>query len=204
MELTQYSSVERLNNLLRRVPLGNNSPVACLLTGSSGCGKTFLGEALRDRLDPSHVSVMFPDKTEGVPPVADMIEECGTIERWQEQRTHSLIARIAETRDRSLVILDSQFHPRFAVEGCSQAKLNDYLLAVVTCEERIWKQRLHGPRKQPEIINADMINWWRLLRDETPKHGGIIIDTSDSNLDKNMSELISAISPLLEKRIRTG
>lgn len=198
--LVKESAIEQTNTLLGRVSVGAQPPVICLLTGSSGCGKTHLSKALASELDPNRSEVFYFDSV-GVPSPAAMVRDFGSGERWQEVTTHKWVERMAAVRDKGLVVLEGQFHPRFALEACRASGLKDFVLAVVTCDEQTWISRLHGPRGQPELVTADMRNWSRVLREETVKAGGAVIDTSDSNVERNLSEVGKLVNSLLRARI---
>ena len=99
-------------------------------------------------------------------------------------------------------ILEGQYHPRFAIEACRAQGIKDFVLAVVTCEEQTWVARLHGPRAQPELVTQDMRNWARVLREETTKAGGAVIDTTEANVGRNMSDVGKLVNVLLARRVR--
>jgi energy-coupling factor transporter ATP-binding protein EcfA2 len=191
--------LEEANAILSRISTGQKQPFICLLTGSSGCGKTYLGNALAQALDPKHAQVYHFDHI-GVPSPAEMIRTFGCGEKWQESTTHEWLRRMAQVKDKALVVLEGQFHPSFAVAGCVAAGVEQYCMVVVTCDEAVWKERLRGPRQQPMLITEDMRNWARLLREETVKAGGSVIDTSASDISHTMQDFANMISPFLLER----
>ncbi len=195
----EEQQLEQTNLLLRRVALRDQPPVICLLTGSSGAGKSYLAEALETRLDSERAGVYFFDRI-GVPPVERMVAEYGSGEKSQEAKTHEWIERLAAIQEKTLIVFEGQYHPRFAIEACRRLELKEFVLAVVTCNERVWEQRLRGPRSQEYLVTDDMRNWARVLRDQTVALGGAVIDTSESNLETNLSDVARLINPLLRQR----
>lgn len=200
--LANETQIDQTNTLLRRVEIGNRPPVICLLTGSSGCGKTHLSEALAKKLDPNRAQVFHFDSI-GVPSHEEMVRNFGSGEQWQEATTQEWIKRIAAIRDKGLAILEGQYHPRFAIEACRAQGIQDFALAVVTCTEQTWVERLHGPgRSQPELITPDMRNWAQQLIGETTGAGGVVIDTTEANVSRNMSEVGTLVNGLLRSRMK--
>lgn len=183
------TSLETLNQLLENTPVGN-TPAVLFLLGSSGCGKTYLSEALKNRLNSDKAEVLFFDSI-GVPSESEMIERCGSGEQWQRETTHAWIREISEKKDKALVVFEGQYRPAFVTEVLDKHGINNAVLAVVTCDERAWIERLEGPRKQQELVTDDMRNWAKFLREETIKLGGHVVDTSASDLEVNLAEVAS-------------
>lgn len=195
----EITNIEGINNLLAKIQVGS-PPVICLLTGSSGCGKTYLSENIKEQLDQKKVEVCFFDSI-GVPSEEEMIQKYGSGEKWQEAMTHEWLSRISNMTDKALVVFEGQYNPNFAKDACAKLGIEDHALAVVTCSEQVWADRLRGPRSQPELINEDMRNWHQYLRTETEKLGGAVVDTSDSNLSANITDVVRMVAPLLRKRM---
>lgn len=196
----KISLLATTNRLLQQVKIGTSKPILCLLTGSSGCGKTHLCEALEAELNASRAEVRYFDKI-GVPSEDEMMSRWGSGEKWQEAMTHEWIERLISMTDKALVVFEGQYHPRFALEACKRHEISEYLICVVTCDQSVWEARLRGPREQPDLITEDMKNWARVLREETLRLGGSVIDTSESNLTKNINDVVGLINPLIEARI---
>jgi hypothetical protein len=188
------STLEQTNSLLQKAPIGTWPPAVLFLTGSSGCGKTRLATELETRLDGVKSSVLYFDRI-GVPPVEEMPKN------WQEETTHTWVSQIAAIRDKALVIFEGQYHPKFAFDAIATVGLKDFRIAVVTAEQDVWEARLRGPRQQPNLITDDMRNWARLLRSETEARGGAVIDTSASDIEKNLQDVAALINPMLAARI---
>lgn len=193
------SPIGEANLLLRKAEISGIPPVLCLLTGSSGCGKTYLCEALDKELDSERAAVAYFD-SEGVPSEKAMKEGWGSGEKWQEAMTYEWIERISGWTDKVLVVFEGSYHPRFALEACSKLGIEDYVLTVVSCSEEVWIRRLQESREQPELVTPDMRNWARELRDRTVELGGSIIDTSESDVSKNLKDISELVKPMLQRR----
>jgi len=192
--------LEQTNRLLREVSVDCEIPILLLLTGSSGCGKTRLCQELKAHIDSSRAVIHHFDSI-GVPPPEQMIAEFGSGEAWQRAKTHEWISRLIE-EDKTLVIFEGQYNPHFAAEALARFEVENWAMAVVTCEQAIWEQRLRGPRGQAFLITDAMRNWARVLREETERLGGAVIDTSASDLNANLNDVVRLINTLLEERIK--
>ena len=102
---TVPSDIDQTNQLLRRIAARDLPPVALLLTGSSGCGKTHLCEELNRLLDQDRAEVYNFDKI-GVPSPEEMVRQFGSGEKWQEVTTHEWIGKLAAQRDQALVVFE--------------------------------------------------------------------------------------------------
>ncbi|MEZ5429484.1 MAG: AAA family ATPase [Pyrinomonadaceae bacterium] len=190
-------SIEDANELIRGIEPAQ-PPYLLLLTGSSGCGKTYLSRELEKRLDPKGTMVFYFDSI-GVPSTEEMVSRYGSGEKWQEAMTVEWVRRISAQRDKVLVILEGQYHPKFAIDACRKHGIKNYRIAVVTCAEKVWTERLKGPRDQPHLITEDMRNWAKLLLEETVRLGGSVIDTSESDLNANLKDVSILIRSLMGK-----
>lgn len=199
--ISRNSPIVALNNSLCQVEVDGSAPVICFLTGSSGCGKTYLCKAMSEHLDPDHSEVVHFDSI-GVPSEAKMIEGWGSGCEWQEAMTHEWVQRISKMTDMVLVVFEGQYDPQFALDACREEEIEEFVLAVVSCNESVWEARLQGPREQPELITEDMRNWSRVLREKTTELGGVVIDTSTSNVDANILDMVNLINPILNARIK--
>ena len=201
ISLSSPSNLQETNTLLEHVEIDGRPPVILFLTGSSGCGKTYLAQALETHLNQEKSAVRYFDRI-GVPTVERMISDFGSPEQWQEATTHTWVENLGNIRDKVLVILEGQYHPRFVLEAAQEVGLSEFVLSVVTASQTVWEERLRGPRGQPGLVTDDMRSWAKFLRDETVNRGGSVIDTSDSNLEKNLDEIGGLVNPMLRRRVR--
>lgn len=156
--------------------------------------------ALEKRLNPEKAAVHYFDQI-GVPSNEQMVAEFGSGEKWQEATTHKWVERISKIRNKALVVFEGQYHPKYAHDAIAKFGLRDFQLAVVTADIEVWTRRLIGPRGQPDLVTNDMRNWAKLLRDETVRLGGSIIDTSASNLNQNLQDVAALVNPMLSAKI---
>ena len=159
-----------------------------VITGASGSGKTTLAEAFSIR-HPEVAEVLYFDQI-GVPEPAEMAAKFGAPGTWQKAMTFQWMARIAAMSDRGRGIL-FEGQMRFALlhVAIQAAGLSDHRLILVDCDETTRIERLEINRRQPELANADMMNWARFLRDEAKLHGYEILDTSIQSIDHCVEEI---------------
>ena len=189
--------------LLTKIAKNNayKSPVILFLTGSSGCGKTHLCSELAKRLNSNLALIQHFDRI-GVPPLEQIMREYGSGEKWQAAKTREWIAQLSTIRDKILVVFEGQYHPAFVLSACRELGFTEFKLAVVTCDEAVWEARLRGPRKQTDLVNDDMRNWARVLKQQTIDSGGAVIDTSASNIQKNLADVAELINLLLLRKLQ--
>lgn len=199
--ISNNSPIEGLNNSLCQIKMDGSAPLICFLTGSSGCGKTYLCQAMNELLDPYRTEVVHFDSI-GVPSEGEMIEGWGSGCGWQEAMTHEWVRRISKMTDRALVVFEGQYDPQFALDACREEGIEEFVLAVVSCDKGVWETRLKGPREQPELITEDMQNWARVLREKTTRLCGVVIDTSASNVGANIFDVVNLINPIVNSRIK--
>ena len=159
-----------------------------VLTGASGSGKTTLARAVAARLD-SHLDVFFFDSI-GVPSAERMLAEHGSGEGWQRATTiqwmHRIVLLVESGRS---VLLEGQTRFSFLNEAIAAAKIVDYRLILVDCDDPTRTRRLVVERRQSELANATMLSWARFLRDEAERGGYEILDTSAKSLDMCVDQI---------------
>ena len=174
----------------------NYPPLFVFLTGASGSGKTFFANALEKNLDSRYAHVAYFDQI-GVPSVETMIHDYGSCEGWQEAMTYTWFEKLAQMKDKKIIIFEGQYNPQFIVNACKKYGITNYLLIVIHAKKVVREQRLLKQRQQPELINDTMNNWAEFLKEKTQMLGGAIIDTSDSDV---MLQL-TVIESLIQKHI---
>lgn len=119
---------------------------------------------MSELLDLDHSEVVHFNSI-GVPSETEMIEGWGSGCGWQEAMTHEWVQRISKMTDKVVVVFEGQHDPQFALDACCEEEIEEFVLAVVSCHESVWKARFQGSREQPELITEDMQNWARLLQE---------------------------------------
>lgn len=187
--------VQELNSLLRnkKEELKGQQPFFVFITGASGAGKSFLTHALEKELDLTNVHIAYFDRI-GVPTAEAMIDIYGSGEKWQEATTYLWIQQLLALKHHKMVIiLEGQYNPQFVLDACKKFNVLRYVLIGVHAERSIRERRLVVQRGQPELVNEDMNNWAEFLKRKTREVGGDIVDTSASDTQQNMIEIVSII-----------
>ncbi len=147
-----------------------------ILIGASGSGKTTIARAIAAR-GGAQAKVFHFDSI-GVPPVEEMIRECGSGEAWQRAKTIDWMARLAaEAKSAPRLLFEGQTRFSFLADGAAAGGLA-YDPVLVDCDDDARSRRLQIERKQPELASDDMMNWARYLRREANAHGYPVLDTS--------------------------
>jgi dephospho-CoA kinase len=76
---------------------------------------------------------------------------------------------------KSNVVLDGSTRPSFIAEACKIHDVKTYKVILIHCSDDVRRDRLLQ-RGQPELANAQMMEWARYLIRETTKAGGEIIN----------------------------
>lgn len=155
-----------------------------LITGASGSGKTTILKAIEQQLPANKISVNYFDDI-GVPSVEAMIAEYGSCVKWQEAITHKWIEKLTKITDKEFIFLEGSFNPEFAK--------NYSRLFCIHADRAIREMRLIKLRHQPELVTEDMENFAQILKSNTLKMGGIVIDSSMKKADIIAGEIIDLI-----------
>ncbi len=170
-----------------------NKPAILFLTGASGAGKTTVLASLEKRLTaPGYFFLRFDSI--GVPSFQEMIDQAGSLERWQEMKTHHWVEKIvAEYREDQIVLLEGQSNPDFIEAALQKYGIERSAIVLLDCDWETMKARLTQGRQQPELANDDMKNWADFLRAQAKRKGISIIDTAARTPD--------AIAEMIETQI---
>lgn len=171
----------------------HHSPAILFLTGASGVGKTTILKNLKKRLAGSEYIFLHYDSI-GVPSVQEMIEQAGSLERWQEITTHRWIETIAEEYpEDKIVLIEGQSNLDFIDDAYQKYMIERGAIVLLDCDWETMKDRLTQNRRQPGLANQDMKNWADFLRKQAKNKSVAIIDTSEQTPE--------AVSEIIEKEI---
>lgn len=122
-----------------------------------------------------------------VPSFEEMVEKFGSWEERQRQITIERTLRMLEDGN-DICILDWQMRPSFIVEAMQVNWVVDWSIILIDCNDEVRTKRLIS-RWHPELVNFDMMNRAKYLREETTKGGWIIIDNSELTIEETASEI---------------
>lgn len=163
-----------------------------ILIGASGSGKTTIARAIEDRFAET-VDVFYFDRI-GVPSVEEMIAQYGSGEAWQRAKTIEWMATLAQAvKPGRNLLFEGQTRLSLLAEGAAATGGLAYRPILVDCNDEIRSQRLRIQRQQPELANADMMNWARYLRREARGSGCAILDTSLLSLDDSVAYVMGRL-----------
>lgn len=164
------------------------------LTGASGVGKTTLLNQLVKTYGNRSGWVFLHFDSIGVPSVEKMIEDYGSPSGWQEAMTYQWIDKILmDYADKDVVILEGQVNLDFIKKGFEKYAFKNYQSILVDCDEEEMAYRLTHKRNQPELLNQDMRNWLKFLREQAQGQGVAIIDTSHLSPEEVLASFESKI-----------
>jgi hypothetical protein len=66
----------------------------------------------------------------------------------------------------------------FIHEAAKAAKISDYTVILVDCDDLTRGHRLVTERRQADLASDEMLNWARYLREEAQRNGDKILNTS--------------------------
>ena len=179
--------------------VARNYPAILFLSGASGVGKTTILDILKVRnTKPSYVFLHYDSI--GIPSFTEMIEQDGSLERWQELTTHKWIEKITnEYQDTDTVIIEGQSNLEFVERACQRFSVKRYAIILIDCNWETICNRLTINRQQPELVNADMQNWVKFLREQAQLKGIPIFDTTHQTPEQAAYIIESKILSQLDK-----
>ena len=158
------------------------------MTGASGVGKTtLLGDLETSYPDTAQAYYHFDDI--GVPSSEEMETEYGSIEAWQKMKTERWVERLLQEESDQRVIIEGQSNLNFIREAFAKYDFNNYQIILIDCNEDEMVRRLLEDRKQSELVNPDMKNWLRYLRNQATELGVPIIDTGLLSREASLEQL---------------
>lgn len=159
------------------------------LTGASGVGKTSIVEKMEQAYG-DHGFEYFHFDSIGIPSAAEM----ALIDNWQEQTTHEWIERLINRVGADTIIFEGSTSMEYIRSGFAKYNYEDYLIVLIDCEEATMCKRLIEFRKQPDLVNEDMKNWLRYLRDQAKQFSVESINTSSHTIDEAVNILLEKIN----------
>ncbi|AYG65906.1 MULTISPECIES: AAA family ATPase [unclassified Rhizobium] len=160
-----------------------------ILTGASGSGKTAIAQAIAR--DHASMLAVYHFDSIGVPSLDAMIQDHGSPEGWQRDKTVEWLARLApQMRKGRAILLEGQMRPSFIKEAAAAADIGDYRLLLIDCDDAARIHRLAVERGQPELADANMMNWAAYLRQEARKNSCEILDTSDLSIEQSVDTVL--------------
>ncbi len=157
------------------------------ITGASGAGKTTAVKNIQAE-NPAGFAFCFYDSI-GVPSPEEMKRKFGSGHGWQKATTKYWVKKMkAEYLDTKSAILDGQARPEFIDAACKENGVTDYQVILFDCSDEERAKRLIK-RGHPELVNQDMTNWAKFLREEAIKRGDKIIDTTNLSEEESKKEL---------------
>jgi hypothetical protein len=155
-----------------------------ILTGASGSGKTTIAERIeQQRADLARV---FRFDSIGVPSPEERIAGWGSGGGWQRATTIDWLLRIAKQRDALPILFEGQMRLSFIKEGLANAGIGEARVVFVHCDDATRTYRLCNERKQPELANAEMMNWAKFPRDEAETGEFELLDTSKISIEESV------------------
>ena len=172
-------------------------PFLLFLSGASGSGKTAVLPHLQQFIPNQRIELLHFDSI-GIPTRDEMISQAGSLERWQEEATHSWIQRIScEYKDASFVVLEGQANPNFVRSACARYAISEYEILLLDCDWDIRAARLIESRREAELATPEMKNWSDYLRNQAQQQKITVIDTTT----KTSKEVAKEIIELLPHRL---
>ncbi|NTJ64105.1 AAA family ATPase [Agrobacterium rhizogenes] len=160
-----------------------------ILTGASGSGKTAIAEAIAR--DSAETLAVYHFDSIGVPSLEAMARDHGSPEAWQRDKTIEWLARLVPQAQKGRAVLfEGQMRPSFIVEAAVAASLDDYRIILIDCDDATRRHRLSVERGQPELADANMMNWAAYLRREAQAFGFEILDTSHLSLKQSVDGVL--------------
>lgn len=161
------------------------------LIGASGVGKTTASSLLENKR--KDIKFIYPDKESIIPSKEEMIKLFSSVENWQKHKTAERIKRIKdEFLNNQSVLIDTQSRFEFIKNACKENQIDNFQVILFDCEDSIRNNRLNK-RGQPHLINQDMDNWARFLREDCKKNNCTIINTTNLTINEMTNALQNQI-----------
>jgi len=172
-----------------------NNKFIIFITGASGVGKTSLLNNLKEKYSYKKAWEFLKFDSIGVPSNEEMIQEYGSGENWQREKTFEWIQKmVCGFPDKKLIILDGQVNLQFIKAGFERQNFSNYRIILIDCTQEIMIQRLIEERQQPWLASQDMKNWLDFLRNQAEQFHEPIINTSQISPDEVVAQFEQILS----------
>lgn len=159
------------------------------ITGASGTGKSTMVDALRK----THGDwIFYQFDSMGIPSSEKMIEECGSVEKWQMKRTEQWIGHILDKSHENTVVFEGQVDISFIHQAFQKNNYKNYEIILLDCNRDEMNRRL-VQRNQPELQSEQMDNWLSYLRNQAKEQNIRIIDSSERTIEEIAAYIESII-----------
>lgn len=176
--------------------MSSSNPAIFFMSGASGVGKTTLAKQIYERSLKDGLAWLHPDGF-GVPSVARMVQEAGSLERYQEKSTYRWIERsLTDYSDKSVVVIDSQANLQFVRDAFKHYQVRRSEVILIHCNQEQREQRLSQERQQSELVTHEMQQWADFLYQQALSLSVPILDTSASPLQESVAYVEAEISKL--------
>ena len=160
-----------------------------ILTGASGSGKTAIAEAIAR--DATRKLAVYHFDSIGVPSLDAMTRDHGSPEGWQRDKTAEWLMLLApEAQKARAMLFEGQMRPSFIAEAVAAAGIDDCRILLIDCDDATRTHRLCVERAQPELADANMMNWAAYLRREARNSGYEILDTSRLTVEESVAGVL--------------
>ena len=172
-------------------------PRFVILTGASGAGKTSIAQAIEDL--GTEILVYQGDRI-GLPsddimagyPHTDPEEPGGPLQRGFARYWLGVIAD--DLRRGRSVLLDAGCRIAFLHEAIALHGISHAHIILVACADEVREVRLRE-RGHPELVNEQMCDWARYLREEAEKLKCEVLDTTSMTLEASTAHVLLYLQP---------
>jgi adenylate kinase family enzyme len=176
--------------------MSSSHPAILFMSGASGVGKTTLAQQIYERSLQDRLVWLHPDGF-GVPSVAKMIQEAGSLERYQEKSTYRWVEySLTHYPHKSVVLIDSQSNLQFIQDALKHYQVQRSKVILMHCSQDQREQRLSQDRQQPELASDEMQKWADFLYQQALRLGVPILDTSATSFQESIAYVEAEISKL--------
>jgi hypothetical protein len=129
------------------------------------------------------------------------ISDFGSPEQWQAVTTQRWLDRFSADADGADVyVLDGQTRPSFVRSPAERVGLAFARVVLLDCASAVGQARLAGPRRQPELANAQMDRWRAYLRGQADAMNLPVIDTTATSIAGAADALVALIEAVRTER----